>query len=91
MRTLPLTTEYTWYLKRDNFDVTMDLARHDFNACLRAGIPFIPVSHVSPIHQCESDCGFEMYRRLLDFAREDAAANGQELRTINLQDTCELV
>jgi peptidoglycan/xylan/chitin deacetylase (PgdA/CDA1 family) len=91
MRTLPLTTEYTWYLKRDKFDVTMDLARHDFSACLRAGIPFIPVSHVSPIQQCEGDCGFEMYRRLLDFAREQAAGQGQDLQTVNLQETCELV
>ena len=89
MRTFPLTTEYTWYLRRDMFGVTMDLARHDFMACLRAAIPFVPVAHVSPVQQCETDCGFEMYRRLLDFAREQAAAGGQKLRTISLQEACE--
>jgi peptidoglycan/xylan/chitin deacetylase (PgdA/CDA1 family) len=89
MRTLPLTAEYTWYLPRQKFDITMDLARHDFTACMRAGIPFVPVCHVSPVQQCEDDCGFDFYRQLLDFAREQAAANGEELELLNLAETAE--
>jgi hypothetical protein len=30
-----------------------------------------------------------MYRRLLDFARKQAAASGHELRAINLQKACD--
>jgi peptidoglycan/xylan/chitin deacetylase (PgdA/CDA1 family) len=90
LREFPLTADYTWYLSRQKFDVTMDLARHDLTACQRAGIPFVPLAHVSPIHECEDGCGFELYRRLLDFARERAAANGEELQALNLQETSRL-
>jgi hypothetical protein len=89
IRTLPLTAEYTWYLTRDKFDITMDLAHHDFTACLDAGIPFVPVCHVSPVQQGEPGCGFEFYRRLLAFARDQAAARGEVLETPNLQETAE--
>jgi peptidoglycan/xylan/chitin deacetylase (PgdA/CDA1 family) len=89
MRTIPLTTEYTWYLRRDRFDVTMDLARHDFDACLRAEIPFVPVCHVSPIQQGDDDCGFDFYRRLFDYARKGAAARGEHVEMINLQEVCD--
>jgi len=88
MRIFPLTTDYTWYLTRDKFKITMELARHDFEACLRAGIPFVPMCHVSPIHQGDAGCGYEMYRLLIDFARERAAASGDELRTMNLVEAC---
>jgi predicted deacetylase len=88
LRSFPLTTEYTWYLTREKFGITMDLARHDFEACLEEGIPFVPMCHVSPIHEGDAGCGYEMYRRLLDFARERAAGRGDELRPINLLDAC---
>jgi peptidoglycan/xylan/chitin deacetylase (PgdA/CDA1 family) len=88
IRTLPLTTEYTWYLTRQKFEVTLDLARHDISACLRAGIPFVPVSHVSPIHECEHGCGFEIYRRMLAFSQEQAASYGQDLHLLNLEEAC---
>lgn len=82
--TFPLTTEYTWYLPWKRFDITMDLAKHDFLACMRADIPFVTVSHVSPIQEGEEDSGFEFYRRLLDFAQEQTAASGKELQAITL-------
>jgi peptidoglycan/xylan/chitin deacetylase (PgdA/CDA1 family) len=89
MRSLALTTEYTWYLQHEKFDLTMALARHDFTSCLRADIPFITVAHVSPLNQCEDGCGFDLYRRLLDYARGQAAATGEQLEVINLDETCE--
>jgi predicted deacetylase len=89
IRTIPLTTEYTWYLRREKFDVTMDLAHHDFDACMRAEIPFVPVCHVSPVQQCEDGCGLDFYRRLFDYAREQAAARGQEVEMMNLQEVCD--
>ncbi len=88
VRTFPLTTDYTWYLTREKFDVTMNLARHDITACLRAGIPFVPVCHVSPVHQGDEGCGYEMFRGLLAFAREQAAASGEELQALNLEEAC---
>ena len=84
MYTFPLTAEYTWYPTWDKFEIEMDLARHDFTACMQAGIPFVPVCHVSPVHQGAEGCGYEFYRRLLSFAREQAAANGEELQLLNL-------
>ncbi|MCW5977930.1 MAG: polysaccharide deacetylase family protein [Bryobacteraceae bacterium] len=84
LRTLPLTAEYTWYLTWENFDVTMDLAQHDFRACLDAGIPFVPICHVSPIQQGEDECGFEFYRRLADFARAEAGRRGEDLEALTL-------
>jgi peptidoglycan/xylan/chitin deacetylase (PgdA/CDA1 family) len=89
MRTLPLTAEYTWYLPLSKYSITMDLAHHDFTACMRAGIPFVPVCHVSPVQQCENNCGFDFYRELLDFAREQASANGEPLDLLNLAETAE--
>jgi len=89
MRTFPLTTEYTWYPTWKKFDVTMDLAKHDFTACLRAGIPFVPVAHVSPVFEGEDGCGLEFYRRLLDFARQEAKASGQEVRAVTLREACD--
>lgn len=89
MRTLPLTTEYTWYLQREKFDDTMALARHDFGACLKAGIPFITVAHVSPINECQDGCGFDLYRQLIDYAREQSSAVGEELHLLNLNETCD--
>ena len=84
LRAFPLTTEYTWYLPRQNFELTLDLAKHDFMACMAAGIPFVTLSHVSPIQEGEDDSGFEFYRRLLAFAREQAADRGQELEALTL-------
>jgi peptidoglycan/xylan/chitin deacetylase (PgdA/CDA1 family) len=82
----PLTTEYTWNLSWRKFEITFDLARHDFLACMQANIPFVTLSHVSPIQEGEGDSGFEFYRRLLAFAKEQAAANGRQLSVITLSE-----
>ncbi len=86
LRSFPLTTEYTWYLPRKNFGITLELARHDFMACAEAGIPFVTLSHVSPIQEGEDGSGFEFYRRLLDFARDETARRGEELLALTLAD-----
>ena len=65
MREFPLTTDYTWYLKKDNFDKALSLAIHDYDACMAAQIPFVSLCHVGPIHEGDDDFGFELYRRLL--------------------------
>ncbi len=65
MREFPLTTDYTWYLKKENFDEALKLAMHDYEACIMAQIPFVPLCHVGPIHEGDDGLGFELYRRLL--------------------------
>lgn len=89
LRSLPLTTEYTWYLRSESFEATMALAQYDFASCLRAGIPFVTLAHVSPLNQCQNGCGFDLYRRLIDEARNQASAVGEELRLLNLDEACE--
>ena len=86
MHSLPLTSEYTWYLPWKNFDVALGLAKHDFRACIESAIPFVPICHVSPIQEGEGDSGFEFYRRLLDFARDQANSRGEKLDTLTLTD-----
>jgi hypothetical protein len=78
-RQFPLTAEYTWYLKRDRFQAFLDLAKHDCAACLRAGIPFVPLCHVSPIQQGDADCGFTLHRELLAYAQHTARELGKRL------------
>jgi hypothetical protein len=75
----PLTAEYTWYLTRDRFESFRNLAIHDFDACLDAGIPFVQLSHVSPIQEGEDSCGLALYRELLSHARQAAARRGKQL------------
>jgi peptidoglycan/xylan/chitin deacetylase (PgdA/CDA1 family) len=90
LRCFPLTTDYTWYLPRKKWDITMELARHDFDDCQRVGIPFVPVCHVSPVFQCEDDLGLEFYRRLMDYAREQVKIKGEQLQTLNLDQVSQL-
>jgi len=90
LRMLPLTTDYTWRLQQDKFDVTLELAEHDVEACFESGIPFVPMSHVSPIQECENDCGFELYRRLVGHAKQRAADRGLESKFLTLSQVCEL-
>jgi peptidoglycan/xylan/chitin deacetylase (PgdA/CDA1 family) len=70
MRTLPLTGEYTWYLKRESYAACLELAKHDFRACLDADIPFVPVCHVSPVM---AGLGLDFHREFLGWARAEAA------------------
>lgn len=82
----PLTTEYTWYLSWKKFEITLDLAKHDFLGCMQADIPFVTLSHVSPFQEGEGDSGFEFYRRLLAFAKEQATASGKQLSVTTLSE-----
>lgn len=86
---LPITSEYTWYLKKEVYNMALGLARHDFDACLESEIPFIPLCHVSPIQEGENDCGFELYRRLIDYARKKSSASGLELEMLTLSQVYE--
>ena len=88
LRTWPISAEYTWYLKRDHYQAFLDLAKHDFDACLSAGLPFVPVCHVSPVHEGDEGCGFDFYRELITYARERAEAAGGQLVGITLSELC---
>lgn len=88
-RQFPLTAEYTWYLKRDRFDAFLDLAKHDGAACLRAGIPLVPICHVSPIQQGDADCGFALHRELLAYARQTAREMGKRFVSATLAQAAE--
>ncbi|MHC4917168.1 MAG: DUF2334 domain-containing protein [Planctomycetota bacterium] len=85
MRTLPLTAEYTWYLKRENYAACLELARHDFGACLDAGIPFVPVCHVSPVM---AGLGLDFHRELLAWARAEAARRSVRLLSTTMSEAC---
>jgi len=85
MRTLPLTAEYTWYLKKDKYALCLDLAKHDFRACLDAGIPFVPVCHVSPV---QDGLGLDFYREFLGWARAEASGRGLQLVSTTLAEAC---
>jgi peptidoglycan/xylan/chitin deacetylase (PgdA/CDA1 family) len=76
---LPLTTDYTWYLRREYAELSWSLAQHDLAACQAAGIPFVTVSHVSPLFQGDGDCGIALLRRLLAAGRAGAEEAGQPL------------
>jgi peptidoglycan/xylan/chitin deacetylase (PgdA/CDA1 family) len=84
VREWPLTADYTWYLTRERYAATLALAKHDFDACLAAGIPFVPICHVSPIQEGAGNCGFEFYRELLAYARRQTQAAGQKLASMTL-------
>jgi len=79
IRVLPIAAEYTWYLKREHFGNFLQLAKHDFDACLAEGIPFVPVCHVSPIEEGDAECGYDLYRELIRYAREQADKAGVNL------------
>ena len=66
---MPITAEYTWYLKQEKYDKALALAIHDFEACLKSGVPFTPVCHVSPIHEGDEGLGFKLYRELFEYMR----------------------
>lgn len=64
IKEFPLTTDYTWYLRKENFDKALNLAIHDYESCMSAQIPFVSLCHVGPIHEGDDELGFELYRRL---------------------------
>lgn len=84
MKTFPLSAEYTWYLTRDNYENFLRLAKHDFDACLAAGVPFVPLCHVSPVQEGDAGCGFDLHRELLAYARRRAEEENMLLRPVTL-------
>lgn len=90
MRTFPLSAEYTWYLTRDKFDAFLDLAKHDFDACLNEGIPFVPMCHVSPIHEGDAGCGFALHRELLAYAKLETERQGKRFVSTTLAELPQL-
>jgi predicted deacetylase len=90
MRELPLTAEYTWYLGESKFDKCFNLAIHDFDACMQAGIPFINVCHVSPLQEGEDQLGFELYHKLFDHAREFNAFPKAEIQFKTLSEISDI-
>jgi peptidoglycan/xylan/chitin deacetylase (PgdA/CDA1 family) len=79
---LPMTTDYTWYLTEDRYDATVAMARQDVLDCLSQGVPFVPLSHVTPLWEGDGDCGARLFRDLVAFARNAASEAG---------DTCDFV
>ena len=88
LREFPLTTDYTWYLTKDRYDASLNLAKRDLVSCLEAGIPFVPVCHISPIVESENDCGYQLYRELVRFAKEVAATRGVRIVFPTLSEAC---
>ena len=86
-RILPISAEYTWYLKNKDYDSFLSLAKYDLNSCFAAGIPFVPVCHVSPIQEGDADCGFDLYRELINYGRSQAGKHNVSFVAETLFDT----
>lgn len=86
MNELPLTTDYVWYLKEEKFDRALALAIHDYEACVAAAIPFVPVCHVSPIFEGDDDLGFEFYRCLFAHMTEHSSSNSFAVKSMTLDE-----
>ncbi|MBS1370330.1 MAG: DUF2334 domain-containing protein [Lentisphaeria bacterium] len=79
----PLTTDYTWFLTREKFASTLELARHDFRACLRNGLPFVSLCHIDPVWEGE---GIRFWREFLPWAADEAAGSGFTLKYSTLKE-----
>lgn len=85
LRELPLTTDYTWYLNRGNFNKAFSLAVHDFNCCLNSGVPFISLCHVSPVQEGnDGNLGFELYRKLIEHSKTGFGNDKYQIKTVPL-------
>jgi hypothetical protein len=84
IRTFPLSAEYAWYLTRNKYDAFLQLAKHDFDACMKEGIPYVPVCHVSPVQEGEGTCGFDLHRELIAHARAAAERDGRHFVSMTL-------
>ena len=92
LQELPLTTEYTWYLGKSNFDTEYSLAVHDLDCCMRAGIPFVNICHVSPVQEGrDGNLGFDLYRKLIEYAKAGAERNKCALKSMTLVNVAEYV
>ncbi|MDO8587924.1 MAG: polysaccharide deacetylase family protein [Armatimonadota bacterium] len=81
---LPMTTDYTWYLAEDRYAATWEMAKSDALDCLRENVPLVPLSHVSPFFEGDGDCGERLFRELVAFTRDAAASVGQTCEFIPL-------
>ena len=89
---LPLTAEYTWYLEHVDFAKTYELAVHDLECCMHTGVPFVNLSHVSPIQEGrDGNLGFEFYRKLIAHAKISATQANFELRATTLLEIAEQI
>ena len=89
---LPLTTDYTWYLGRNNFDKEYDLAAHDYNCCVNSGIPFVNLCHVSPVQEgSDGNLGFELHRKLIEYSKAGAERDKYEIKCMPLVKIAEYV
>jgi len=86
VRELPLTAEYTWYLGKNKFEACLNLAIHDFESCMKAGIPFVSLCHVSPLQEGEDTLGFELYRKLFEHVRKFSVAQKAEIQLHTLSE-----
>lgn len=89
MQELMHTADYTWYLTDDRFDKAFALARHDFEACREARIPFVVASHVSPIFEGDGDNGLEFYRNLIPLMQDRLREYNEPLNALTLAQTAE--
>ncbi len=86
LKELPIYTDYTWYLTKDRYDASLSMAKHDFAASIEAGIPFVPVCHVSPIFEGDSGLGFKLFTELHEYAKELTSEKGIELKYSTISD-----
>ena len=70
-KTYPLTTDYSWFLLDEDFNLTFSLAKHDIDRCAELDLPFIPVCHVSPINLCPHGNGYKMYDLMIDYMKDN--------------------
>ena len=70
LKEFPLTADYTWYLKKENFDKAQALAFHDFDSCMGTGVPFVSLCHVGPVHEGDKGLGFELFKRIIQRSKE---------------------
>lgn len=77
----PLTTDYTWYLPPERYQLAMKLARHDFIEALNTGIPLVPLCHVSPV-QATGDYGFKFLREWINWIKQQTPIEALTLTRI---------
>jgi peptidoglycan/xylan/chitin deacetylase (PgdA/CDA1 family) len=81
---LPMTTDYTWYLTEDHYSASWAMAQQDLCDCLREDIPFVPLTHVSPVFEGDPGCGERLLRALVAFARDAAVSSAGVWRAVPL-------
>ena len=80
--TLAHTCDYTWFLPERRYEATLALAKHDLLACIANDLPFIPASHVSPVHEGE---GIRFLHDIYQIARDECAKANREIRFTTLE------